>query len=232
MLDDVATKAMMRDQLGELRADLADAIVAAGDDSTLAQALISAQGVLDDQRIDERLAASADAFEMGRPLYALAHEEIIERGLRQVTDHLQQAQVTQGQRGEQDSSGESLNRSALATLRSTLESARQSGAADPAVIADVNRQAEALARRLEGRGDATGIERLLQASRDAYSKRGLNTADPEQLFRMTQATLDLLEVVISTPPAGDLQIEELRPAQRDADDVADYFRRLSDEADQ
>lgn len=233
MLDDVETKARMRDQLSELRVGLAAAIGEADDDETLKEALIGAQDALDDQRIDERLAATADAFEMGRPLYALAHEEIVQRGLQNLSDRLNQARVPQSGNPGSGPAVADENRATLETLRATLASARQSGSVDTAELENVNRQAQALARRL-GESAATRLDlaELLRQGRENYAVRGRNSADPEQLYRMTEATLDLLEVTVTAPPASDLQAQDLRAPQRDTQAVAEYFRRLSDEAGQ
>ncbi len=233
MLDDVATKATMRDQLGGLRADLAEAIRDAGNDEILAESLIGAQNVLDEQRIDERLAATADAFEMGRPLYALAHEEIVQRGLQQLSDQLNEARARRSGSGSPGTPGADENRAALQTLRAALASARRNGDLDAGEIDTVNRRTQALAGRLGDSGAGTpDLEALLRESRENYAMRGRNTADPERLYRMTEAALDLLEVAVSSPQAGDLQAQDLRAPQRDAQAVVEYYRRLSDEAGQ
>jgi hypothetical protein len=69
-------KRRMQSDLNEVRGDLAELGDAIGTRNPDVQQII--ERALDDlsrARVDERLAASADAFEMGRPLFALGNEE-------------------------------------------------------------------------------------------------------------------------------------------------------------
>ena len=229
MSGDVATKSSMREELGELRAQLAAAVSEFSEDPRVSDQLVNAQRMLDDQRIDERLAAAADAFEMGRPLYALAHEETVQRGLDELTESLEAAQQIFSE-GSSAQSGRGSQR-AVASLRQSLSSARQGEEVDAAAVASVAAQAEALARQLaQPDSSGSGMDARLQADRASYTSRGLNSDDPEQLYRMTEAALDLLEVALDESSQSAVQAQEQRSPQRDSSAVAEYFRRLSDEA--
>ena len=75
-----------------------------------------------------------------------------------------------------------------------------------------------------------GMDGQLQADRASYGPRGLNSDNPEVLYKMTEATLDLLEVALNETTRSSVRAQEQRSPQRDSSAVAEYFQRLSDEA--
>ena len=223
MAADVSTKAQMREDLQRLRQQLADTVSAIGEDTSAAEVLRSAQAELDEDRIDERLAASADAFEMGRPLYALGHEEIVSRSLARLNEQLETAQQVLGE-------GQALRarndpRRAVASLRQALTAARQGDGIDAEALGAIAAQTEALRMRLGEDLDAN-----LERDRANYRARGLNSEDPELLYRLAEASLDLVEGALNRRDAASIQAQELRDSARDSPASADYFRELSDGA--
>ena len=63
----------------------------AGRDPDTRRVLQRALNELSEQRVAERLAATADAFEYGRPLFAIGNEATVERALQRLGDRLRQA---------------------------------------------------------------------------------------------------------------------------------------------
>jgi hypothetical protein len=225
MAGDVTTKAQMREDLQVLRKQLADAVNALGEDQSAAELLRAAQAELDEDRVDERLAASADAFEMGRPLYALGHEEIVTRSLARLNEQLETAQQVLGE--GQAMRARNDPRRAVASLRQALAAARQGDGIDAEALGAVAAQTEALRLRLGEDLDAS-----LERDRANYRARGLNSEDPELLYRLAEASLDLVEGALNASDAAGIQAQELRDSARDSAASADYFRELSDGARQ
>jgi hypothetical protein len=82
---------MQRD-IEQLRRELTDIADALADDSPEAgRAIEAALTELDDSRVGERLAASAEAFDLGQPLYVIGSEQIVESALERLGRRLVQA---------------------------------------------------------------------------------------------------------------------------------------------
>ncbi|MEM8765975.1 MAG: hypothetical protein AAGE43_00920 [Pseudomonadota bacterium] len=104
-------KRRMQDDLNDLTRELG-ALGRAMEDGDTAAVLAEANRELAEERLDERLAASADAFEFGRPLYAIGNEAAVERALERLAGRLAQAR-----RMLASSDGQSSENSTLAEVR-------------------------------------------------------------------------------------------------------------------
>jgi len=219
MTDDAATKRQMREELKDLQRNLTDTIARLERDATAGRILQRALVDLDEARVDERLANSADAFEFGRPLFTLGHEEIVRDSLEQLTEQLAQAEgeyLSQAAGSRDGTAGE------LRRLRQALADSRSGDGVDAGAVAAVERQLSALQSQL-----AEQLDEAAAADAAGYQRLGLNTEDPEALYRMLEASIDLLEATLIVPAADVVQAQERRDAGRDSSAAAEYFRRLS-----
>ncbi len=218
MAEDAETKRQMRDELNDLRRAITDAVQTLQDDEQTASRLQNALKDLDDDRIEERLATAAEAFDMGRPLFVLGHEEIVRQGLDRLARQLGDAEASLAAEGGPAGSSDPLR--AVGGLRQSLSDARGAdGAYDRDALAAAAEQIDALRFRLAEPGS-------LAEDRLSYRKLGLNSDDPEALYRLARESLDLLEVELRRGEGGTIQAERLRPAARDSNEAADYYRRL------
>ena len=219
MSADALTKRRMREELNELRKAIADAVQMVQDDEATAELLQEALTDVVDERLDERLAAAAEAFEVGRPLFVLGHEEIVRRGLSQLAERLARAesQLAAGRRAGE--AGDPLR--AVDTLRQALSAARDGGGYDRGALESAASQIEALRFRL---GESLDLD--LAEDRARYQKLGLNSDDPEALYRLARESLDLLEVALRYEDGAEIRAERSRSAARDTSAAAEYYRRL------
>ncbi|MGE0621480.1 MAG: hypothetical protein AB7I04_02570 [Pseudomonadales bacterium] len=231
-------KRRMQEDLNELTREigaLGDAI----DDEAAARSLEQALAEIAQERLDERLAASADAFEFGRPLYAVGNEAAVERALERLTERLGQAR-----RMLEASEGEGGNPSTLAqvrALRAQLTEAMNGlggeqrgeltrnntgiGAFDTSDMETMLRQADALEFRA-GQEIGGDFELDTALSRAAYVERGTEAANTEVLAQLMKDRLDLIEAALVNQAAAPIRAQEPRDGERDSEAAAEYFEQL------
>jgi hypothetical protein len=217
MAADAGTKRRMRDTLHDLRRQLADTVGELGADDAAAEVLKQALLDLDDDRVEERLATAAEAFEMGRPLFVLGHEEIVRRALSRLGDQLDDA----GARLDGGSAAGEDPDARVQALRRALAAAREGSTFDRSALESVAEQVEALRFEL-------GSELDFASQNAAYTRRGLNTDDPAALYRLTLESLDMLDVSLRSAEGPGIEAERTRSAARDSAAAAEYFRRLGE----
>ncbi len=172
-----------------------------------------------DARVLERMAAAAEVFDRGRPLYILGQEEFVEETLERFGERLGRigAQLaTQTPDGALEPGVARAQR-----LRRALEEA--AGGADVAAMERVERLVGALELEVLGAGDAPD----LASDRARYRGRGAPERNAERLYRMTLERLDHLEVMLATSGSAGIRAGEPRDDAYDSAEVARYFRTLS-----
>ena len=213
-------KRRMQADLNDLSREL-DALGDVVEDGDTAAVLAEASRELADERLDERLAASADAFQFGRPLYAIDNEATVERALERLAGRLDQARRQLAASGGQ--SRESSTLTQVRELRAELD----------ALGTGNNRDMESLLRRtdaLEARlSQEIGADVALDTtfSRQAYQELGIDAANTEALARLMSDRLDLLEAALVNLDAEPIRAQEPRDQARDSDAAARYFEELS-----
>jgi hypothetical protein len=217
---DAGTKRRMREDLQSLRQDLTEAVAALTGEPDTAQLLQQALTDLDAARVDERLANSADAFEYGRPLFTLGHEETVHSALVRLDEQLRTARESFGAAGDQ---GETNGvQQTTRGLRQALAAARDGEGIDVTAVEAVARQVQALRRQQQNALAGTSA-----ADRQRYQPLGLNTEDPEALYQLVEASVDLLEAALQAEETTLVQAPASRDQARDSAAAAEYFRRLS-----
>lgn len=221
-------KRRMQADLNELTRELGQ-LGQATEDAATAEVLAGAAQELAEERLDERLAASADAFQYGRPLYAVTNEDAVEAALERLTARLDQAR-----RMLASSGGLSSESSALAevrALRAELSSATPqadngSGAFDQSAMEALVRRADALEYRL---GQELGADFRFDTgySREAYVERGTDLANDQALAELLSDRLDLMEAALTNIDTVPIRAQEPRDEARDSDAAARYFEELS-----
>ncbi|MDA1073936.1 MAG: hypothetical protein O3A63_04130 [Proteobacteria bacterium] len=222
-------KRRMQSDLNDVRGDLADIGEAIGERDPDAQKVI--ERALDDlskQRIDERLAASADAFEMGRPLFAIGNEDTVARALERLADRLEQAEQLLGGPG---SAGAQSPLETVRTLRSALREAQQpdpSGAGGyGADIRSIARAADGLTTELENQiGERVEFDTAM--SRAGYQPLGTDEANTAAMVQMLADRLDVLEAMLLSLDSSPIRAELPRDEQRDSSSASHYYRLLSE----
>ena len=199
------------------------------EDGNTAAVLADAARELAEERLDERLAASADAFQYGRPLYAIANEDAVEAALERLASRLEQARRTLAA-----SDGQSSENSTLAQvreLRSDLSRALPqsdggAGAFDESSMEALMRRADALEYRL---GQELGADFRFDTlnSREAYRERGTDAANNQALAELLSDRLDLMEAALTNLDTVPIRAQEPRDEARDSDAAARYFEELS-----
>jgi hypothetical protein len=213
-------KRRMQEELAELERELADLSSAADDrDPDGAALLEQALRELDEVRVDERLSAAAEAFEMGQPLYVIGNERVVARSLEQLSRQLQEAAQSLARAGR-SSAGDPL--SEVRELRRRLEAARTGGDLDEAEARAVARAAEALVREQPGGAGWSG-----DLARSLYVVRGTDPDNDDTLYRLTLEQLDLVENALQRADAPPVRAQEPRDGARDSSAAARYFRELS-----
>lgn len=226
-----AVKRRMQQDLAELRAELTDLSDALGArDPDGAGVLDRALRELDEVRLDERLTASAEAFEIGQPLYVLGSETLVEQALERLAERLTAAEAALAQPGAQEPS-DPLDE--IRTLRRRLADARSDdGSLAEAEVAAVARALARLGSSPDAEADGPmagwGHDRRPPQPGDGiYRIRGTSPENTEALYRLTLEQLDLMEVALETADTAPVRAQEPRDAARDSSAVARYFRDLS-----
>jgi hypothetical protein len=232
-------KQRMQQDLAGLRAELtALGRSLTGPDPAAARILERAVGELDDVRIDERLAASAEAFEMGQPLYVIGSEGVVQQGLQRLQRRVEQAAGSVS--GQADANEEDPLRQ-VRSLRRRLDDVDASDQPDRQAVTDVARALDRLLASEEGSGTAagasTGTSDSRGGSRDGgirssggmtdYRIRGTDEANTDVLLRLTRERLDLAEAMLVSRDNPPIRAQEPRQAERDSAAAARYFRELS-----
>lgn len=182
---------------------------------------------LSEQRVAERLAATADAFEYGRPLFAIGNEATVERALQRLGDRVRQARrlLETGDAAAQDDT--SLAR--VRSLRQTLTDANAASAAGGGFndnLDGIVRATDALEFRLgQELGEGFNLDTAL--NRAAYVPRGTDADNTDALVQMTKDRLDLIESVLLNLAAPPIRAQNPRDTARDSAEAARYFRDLS-----
>ncbi len=221
-------KRRMQADLNEVTRELGQLGQATEDDDTAA-VLADAARELADERLDERLSASADAFEYGRPLYAVGNEDAVEAALDRLAARLAQARRTLAA-----SDGQSRENSTLAEVRelraelrdAAPQSGSSSGAFDQSTMEALLRRADALEYRL---GQELGADFRFDTrnSRAAYAERGTDAANNQALAELLSDRLDLMEAALTNHDTVPIRAQEPRDDARDSDAAARYFESLS-----
>ncbi len=201
----------------------------AGRDPDIRRVLQRALTELSEQRVAERLAATADAFEYGRPLFAIGNEATVERALQRLGDRVRQARrlLESGDAAVRDDT--SLAR--VRSLRQALAAANPANAATGGGFDDNNlngivRATDALEFRLgQELGEAFNLNTAL--NRAAYVPRGTAADNTDVLLQMTKDRLDLIESVLLNLEAPPIRAQNPRDTARDSVEAARYFRDLS-----
>lgn len=214
-------KRRMQDDLGDLRAELAElGRVLGATAPEAAQQLDEALAELDDARVDERLGTAAEAFELGQPLYVVGSEALVERAFDRLAQRLADAGDALNA-AQANGAGDPL--AEVRTLRRRLQGAR---AADGTLRAD---EVEAVARAADSldRAGRGADPRPLSGATGRYGIRGTADENTEVLFRMTLDRLDLVEAGLETADSPPIRAQDPRAAERDSAQAARYFRDLS-----
>jgi hypothetical protein len=231
-------KRRMQEALAGLRGELTDLSDAVGQgqrDADAARVLDRALRELDETRVDERLAASAEAFEMGQPLYVIGSETLVQQALQRLGQRIGQAQRAVA-RGEGEESPNPLEE--VRALRRRLADASRDRNMTEAEVAAVARSLDRLAPADLGSADlVSGDDRGqdgpgVSASRFArdrgvYTIRGTAADNTEALYRMTLERLDLIEAALESADTPPIRAQEPRDVSRDSAAAARYFRDLS-----
>ena len=230
-------KRRMQQDLNEITREIGEVGEAISDPET-SRVLEQAVGELAQERLDERLAASADAFEFGRPLYAIGNEAAVERALERLSDRLGQARRLL--ESSEDASGGESTLAQIRELRSQLGEALQGGAQpggqferqdgigafDTSDMEALFRRADALESRLGYQfGDEFELDTTL--SREAYLERGTDAGNTEALAQLMKDRLDLIEAALVNLDAEPIRAQEPRDQERDSEAAARYFKDLS-----
>jgi hypothetical protein len=228
------TKLRMQDDLARLRGDLTG-LGAALDEMNpeSARAIDQALDELDEVRLDERLAASAQAFEMGQPLYVIGSESLVERALGRLGSRLDQARrALTADDAEAPDAG-----SRLRQLRQRLAQATSSDGVDRAAVETVVRELGRLDREVASEGaearagGASGAARSGRVSGSRYGIRGTAAENDAALLRLAEERLDLLEAALRMRDGVPVRAQQPRQAERDSAAAARYFRSLGRGAD-
>lgn len=228
------TKLRMQDDVARLRGDLTGLGAALDDTSPeSARAIDQALDELDEVRLDERLAASAQAFEMGQPLYVIGSESLVEQALARLGRRLDQARraLTAGDAEPPDPG------SRLQELRQRLAQATSSGGVDRAAVESVVRELGRLDRELAPSGSApqagraSGLEGRDGVERGRYEIRGTAAENDAALLRLAEERLDLLEAALRMRDGSPVRAQQPRQPERDSAAAARYFESLGRGAD-
>lgn len=225
-------KRRMQQDVTDLRAELTDlsAAISAADPDASRQ-LDRALSELDDARVDERLAAAAEAFEYGQPLYVIGSESLVEQALRRLGLRVSQAQEAMRAQGQsQDMAGSAVDGDPLLEVRALRRRLEAAGSAAGGYQAS---EVEAVARAAGRLQQESVAERgsddagAAPASLGDYHIRGTDDANTEALYRLTAEQLDLLEATIQQLDRLPVRAQAPRSEARDSEAAARYFRELS-----
>ena len=172
-----------------------------------------------DARLVERMAAAAEVFDRGRPLFLIGQEEYVEEALSRFGDRLGRVAARLAARA-----GGAPTETGLARaqgLRRDLE--RAAAGEDAAALERIARAVTVMELEMLGPDDAPD----LSPDRARYRALGTAGANTERLYRMTLDRLDRLEVTLVRSGRAGIRAEEPRDDAYDSAEVARYFRQLS-----
>ncbi|MCZ6888471.1 MAG: hypothetical protein O7H39_08245, partial [Gammaproteobacteria bacterium] len=224
-----ARKRRMRDDLHKVIRDISEVGDKAGErDPDTRRVLWRAVDELSEEQIDERLAASADAFEMGRPLFAIGDEAIVENALRRLGSRVSEARRLLD--SNDDASAQNDNPvTRVRALRQALSDTLASSGGDPGNEGQLNsivRALDALEYRLgQELGEPFNLDTAMDRAR--YLPRGTDDDNTQALVRMTRDRLDLIESSLLNLHAPRIRAQQPRDEARDSQAAARYFRSLS-----
>ena len=213
-------KERMQQDLAEVTRDVTQAAGAlTGQSSEASAALGRALNELAEDRIEGRLAYSAELFREGRPLVAGTQEEMVERALTRLGDSLE---LARGYIADSASGG-----NPLAEVRGfRRELMRLGDYGDARSIGAVARDLDQLVAQLnEELGDTLDIDTSLD--RELYIARGAAEENTDVLYRMTSDRLDLIENALMHADTELVRAQTPRDRARDSDAASRYFRSLS-----
>ncbi len=191
------------------------AALAERDRAALGRALDDVSGA----RLAERMAAAAEVFERGRPLFLVGQEDFVLEVLERFAERLGRIAERLAREAPQ---GADTSRLAVAQqLRREL--AQAAGRGDVAAMERIARAVSAMEGEVLQPADAPDL------SRDRADYAGLGAADrnAERLHRMTLERLDRVEVALAGSGDVTIRAQEPRDDAYDSAEVARYFRRLS-----
>jgi hypothetical protein len=220
-------KRRMQADLAELRGELTDLTDAVDErDAQGAGMLDRALRELDEARLDERLAASAEAFEMGQPLYVIGSETLVEQALERLAQRVGQTQDALARSNDAEPS-EPLQE--VRALRRRLADARRGdGSVAEAEVEAVARALGRLAPAEDLGQDGRGVSASRSAlDRGVYTIRGTAAENNEAFYRLTLEQLDLVEAALESADSVPIRAQEPRDVSRDSAAAARYFRDLS-----
>jgi hypothetical protein len=228
----VERKERMQEDLSNIAMELSEIGDAVGESDPDTQNIL--QAAVDElaaEQIDERLTASADAFAMGRPLFAIRDEAVVEGTLERLADSVEQARqsLASGSAAQQSQNDSPLAR--VRVLRQALSDARTTGGGGGGIYNDdqldrILRATDALEFRLrEELGETLALDTTL--SRLNYVPRGTDDDNNEDLARMMRDRLDLIETMLLNLEAPSIRAQQPRDLARDSAEAARYFRSLS-----
>jgi hypothetical protein len=177
-------------------------------------------------RIDEHLVAVAEAFDNGRPLFAISSETVIESALQRLGASIDDARLQLASSGAQPQDNTNLAR--VRGLRQALDSAQQA-----AGIGTNISQANSLLQAANALEQRLGIElgesfkRNTARGRANYAPRGTNDENVAALIRLAKDRLDLIEARLLSMKTPPVRAQKVRDSARDSAQAARYFRDLS-----
>ena len=172
-----------------------------------------------DARLVERMAAAAEVFDRGRPLFLIGQEEYVEEALGRFGDRLGRLAARLAARADGEPPEPGLARAQ--ELRRSLEQA--AAGEDARAMEQVARAVTVMELEVLGPDDAPD----LSPDRARYRALGTSDANAERLYRMTIDRLDRLEVALARSGRTGIRAEEPRDDAYDSEEVARYFRTLS-----
>ena len=181
--------------------------------------LASALDEVSDARIVERMAAAAEVFDRGRPLFLIGQEEFVEEALVRFGERLGRLAARLAARAGGEPTETELARAQ--DLRRDFEQAAAGG--DAGAMEQVARAVAAMALEVLGPGDRPD----LSPDRTQYRALGTSGENRERLYRMTLDRLDRLEITLARSGRTGIRAEAPRDDAYDSEDVARYFRQLS-----
>ena len=219
-MDDAAdTKREMQAELNEIEGDLTDLRESLAAIDPVAEDIAERSlEDLADNRVSERLAASADAFEYGEALFTIGRESLVEDALDRLASRLSRlSSRLEGQQGG-DGTGGVASLEAVQNLRQSLANAGGTGELRDVMqgIADF---AETRAEEL--RNDDGGPWRSSQ-----YRELGTNAHNDEALRAALNASLDQFEIELRLKGRDSIRAESSRGDAYDEERVARYFEVL------
>jgi len=220
-------KRRMQEDLDNVTNELDEVSDSVGDrDPDTQRVLQRAVAELNEEFIDDRLAASAIAFEMGRPLYAINNEDVVKNALQRLASRIGQARRLLESSEMQPRNDNPLAR--VRALRQALTDAAptRSGQNDGDEVNGIFRATEALAFRLgQELGEQFNLDTSLSRSR--YIPRGTDDDNTATLVSMTRDRLDFIETALLSLQASPIRAQKPRDTARDSEAAARYFRSLS-----